>query len=107
MPKADQPQVNVQAQVPGASPEEMESSIAKKIEEKGNTISGIDELRTNSSSGFVSSNITFNLERDMESAVQDVRDKLGTIQKQSHYDTQPLRIFKYDPDSTPIPMLAI
>src|SRR5207247_6911858 len=52
MPKTDQPQVNVQAQLPGASPEEMESSIAKKIEENVNTISGIDELRTHSSSGF-------------------------------------------------------
>jgi len=107
MPKTDQPQVNVQAQLPGASPEEMESSIAKKIEENVNTISGIDELRTNSSSGFVSSNITFNLERDMESAVQDVRDKLGTIQNQFPRDTQPLRIYKYDPDSAPILMLAI
>ena len=107
MPKTDQPQVNVQAQLPGASPEEMESSIAKKIEENVNTISGIDELRTNSSSGFVSSNITFNLERDMESAVQDVRDKLGTIQNQFPRDTQPLRIYKYDPDSAPILTLAI
>ncbi|PYS21486.1 MAG: AcrB/AcrD/AcrF family protein, partial [Acidobacteria bacterium] len=107
MPKTDQPQVNVMAQLPGASPEEMESSIAKRIEENVNTISGIDELRTNSSSGFVSTNITFNLERDMETAVQDVRDKLGTIQNQFPRDTQPLRIYKYDPDSAPILMLAI
>src|SRR5437016_5068544 len=107
MPKTDQPQVNVQAQLPGASPEEMESSIAKKIEENVNTISGIDELRTNSSSGFVSSNITFNVERDMESAIQDVRDRMGGIQSQFPRDTQPVRIFKYDPDSAPILTLAI
>src|SRR2546426_3118718 len=107
MPKTDQPQVNVMAQLPGASPEEMESSIAKRIEENVNTISGIDELRTNSSSGFVSTNITFNLERDMETAVQDVRDKLGTIQNQFPRDTQPLRIYKYDPDSAPILTLRI
>src|SRR3989454_3084647 len=107
MPKTDQPQVNVMAQLPGASPEEMESSIAKRIEENVNTISGIDELWTNSSSGFVSTNITFNLERDMETAVQDVRDKLGGIQSQFPRDTQPARIFKYDPDSAPILTLAI
>src|SRR3989441_3085800 len=107
MPKTDQPQVNVQAQLPGASPEEMESSIAKKIEENVNTISGIDELRTNSSPGFVSANITFNLERDMESAIQDVRDKLGTIQNQFPRDTLPPRIYKFDPDAAPILMLAI
>ena len=89
MPKTDQPQVNVNVNLPGASPEEMESSIAKKVEENVNTISGIDELRTNSSPGFVSANITFNLERDMESAIQDVRDKLGTIQNQFPRDTLP------------------
>jgi len=107
MPKTDQPQVNVISQLPGASPEEMENSIAKRIEENVNTISGIDELRTNSSPGFVSTNITFNLERDMDSAIQDVRDKLGAIQNQFPRDTQPLRISKYDPDSAPILMLAI
>src|SRR5437899_12909804 len=107
MPKTEHHQVNVMEQLPGASPEEMESSIAKRIEENVNTSSGIDELRTNSSSGVVSTNITFNLERDMETAVQDVRDKLGTIQNQFPRDTQPLRIFKYDPDSAPIMTLAI
>jgi len=107
MPKTDQPQVNVNVNLPGASPEEMESSIAKKVEENVNTISGIDELRTNSSPGFVSANITFNLERDMESAIQDVRDKLGTIQNQFPRDTLPPRIYKFDPDSAPILMLAI
>src|SRR5262245_6537243 len=107
MPKTDQPQVNVMAQLPGASPEEMESSIAKKIEENVNTISGIDELRTNYNSGLVSNNITFNVERTMDSAVQALRDKLQTIQHQVPRDTQPLRIYKYDPDSAPILMLAI
>jgi HAE1 family hydrophobic/amphiphilic exporter-1 len=107
MPKTDQPQVNVNVNLPGASPEEMESSIAKRVEENVNTISGIDELRTNSSPGFVSANIAFNLERDMESAIQDVRDKLGTIQNQFPRDTLPARIYKYDPDSAPILTLAI
>jgi len=107
MPKTDQPQVNVNIQLPGASPEEMEGSIAKKVEENVNTINGIDELRTNSNPSAMQANITFNLERDMESAIQDVRDKLGTIQAQFPHDTFPARIFKYDPDSAPILTLAI
>jgi len=107
MPKTDQPQVNVNIQLPGASPEEMEGSIAKKVEENVNTINGIDELRTNSNPSAMQANITFNLERDMESAIQDVRDKLGTIQAQFPHDTFPARIFKYDPDSAPVLTLAI
>src|SRR2546425_3724721 len=107
MPKTDQPTVNVQVLLPGVSAEEAESSLAKKVEENVNAINGIDELRTNSGQGGASANITFNLERDMDSAIQDVRDKLGGIQSQFPRDTQPARIFKYDPDSAPILTLAI
>src|SRR3989441_6516279 len=107
MPKTDQPTVNVQVLLPGVSAEEAESSLAKKVEENVNAINGIDELRTNSGQGGASANITFNLERDMDSAIQDVRDKLGCIQSQFPRDTQPARIFKYDPDSAPILTLAI
>ena len=107
MPKTDQPTVTVQVQLPGASPEEMELSVAKKVEENVNTINGIDELRTNSNPSAMQAQITFVLERDMESAIQDVRDKLGGIQAQFPRDTQPARIFKYDPDSAPILTLAI
>ncbi|HYR43164.1 MAG TPA: efflux RND transporter permease subunit [Terriglobia bacterium] len=107
MPKTDQPTVNVQVLLPGVSAEEAESSLAKKVEENVNAINGIDELRTNSGQGGASANITFNFERDMESAIQDVRDKLGGIQSQFPRDTQPARIFKFDPDSAPILTLAI
>src|SRR5438105_1096314 len=107
MPKTDQPTVNVNVSLPGISAEEAETSLAKKVEENVNSISGIDELRTNSGQGGANANITFNLERDMESAIQDVRDKLGGIQSQLPRDTQPVRIFKYDPDSSPILTLAI
>jgi HAE1 family hydrophobic/amphiphilic exporter-1 len=78
MPKTDSPNVNVQVQLPGASAEEVETQITKRIEEAVNTISGIDELRANSNQGQGQANITFALERDIESATQDVRDKVAT-----------------------------
>jgi HAE1 family hydrophobic/amphiphilic exporter-1 len=68
MPKTDQPTVNINIPLPGASAEEVESSITKRVEENVNTINGIDELRTNSNQGNMNANITFNLERDMEAA---------------------------------------
>jgi len=107
MPKTDQPTVNVNVQLPGASAEETESTLTKPIEESVNTVNGIDELRTNSNQGNMNANISFNLERNMDSAIQDVRDKMAQTQNRFPRDTLPARVTKYDPDSQPILTLAI
>jgi hydrophobic/amphiphilic exporter-1 (mainly G- bacteria), HAE1 family len=102
MPKTDAPVVSVQANLPGASAEEIETQITKRIEEAVNTISGIDELRASSDQGNSRVTINFTLERDIESATQDVRDKLAQIVSQFPRDTRPLQITKMDPDAQPI-----
>ena len=102
MPKTDAPVVSVQASLPGASAEEIETTITKRIEEAVNTISGIDELRASSDQGNSRVTITFTLEREIESATQDVRDKLAQIVNQFPRDTRPLQITKMDPDAQPI-----
>ncbi|MBI2150834.1 MAG: efflux RND transporter permease subunit, partial [Acidobacteria bacterium] len=107
MPKVDQPTVQVNVQLQGASPEEVESTASKPLEEAINTINGIDELTTNSNQGNVSARITFNLERDMDSAIQDVRDKVAPLTQRLPRDTPAPRVTKYDPDSQPILALAI
>src|SRR5499427_4509540 len=107
MPKTDAPNVNVQIALPGASVEEVETTLSKPVEETLNTINGIDELRTNSNRGGMNANITFNLERNMDAAIQDVRDKITQVQGRFPRDTQPARVTKYDPDSQPILTLAI
>src|SRR5206468_9197319 len=66
MPKTEPPTVNVRVNLPGASPEEIETQITKPLEEALNTISDVDELKTNSERGGVSANVTFNLERNMD-----------------------------------------
>src|SRR5258706_2552948 len=102
MPKTDAAVVSVQANLPGASAEEIETTITKRIEEAVNTISGIDELRASSDQGNSRVTITFTLERDIEAATQDVRDKLAQIVNQFPRDTRPLQITKMDPDAQPI-----
>src|SRR5882762_9782836 len=102
MPKTDAAVVSVQANLPGASAEEIETQITKRIEEAVNTISGIDELRASSDQGNSRVTITFTLEREIESATQDVRDKLAQIVNQFPRDTRPLQITKMDPDAQPI-----
>jgi HAE1 family hydrophobic/amphiphilic exporter-1 len=107
MPKTDVPVVTVQVSLPGASAEEIETQLTKRIEEVVNTISGIDELRATSDQGNSRVTITFTLERDIESATQDVRDKVATVVGQFPRDTRPPVIQKVDPDSQPILNLAL
>ncbi len=102
MPKTDYPVVTVNANLPGASAEEIETQLTKPIEEVVNTISGIDELRASSDQGVSRVNITFTLERDIETAVQDVRDKVATIVRNFPRDTTAPVIQKIDPDAAPI-----
>ena len=91
--------------LPGASPEEAESSLTKPLEEAVNTINGIDELRANANQGGTFLNITFNLEKRMDEAVQDVRDKSPAFV----FHAMPLfhSFTKFDTDSAPILTLAI
>ena len=107
MPKTYYPTVTVMTRLPGASAEEIESQLTKPIEEVVNTISGIDELRATSDQGSSRVTITFVLERDIEAATQDVRDKVATIVNQFPRDTLPPVIQKMDPDSSPILTLVI
>jgi HAE1 family hydrophobic/amphiphilic exporter-1 len=102
MPKTDSPVVTINGVLPGASAEEIETQLTKRIEEAVNTISGIDELRATSGQGSSNVTITFALERDIEAATQDVRDKLATIVSQFPADTKPLVIQKVDPDAAQI-----
>jgi HAE1 family hydrophobic/amphiphilic exporter-1 len=105
MPRTDSPTVNVRASLPGASAEEIETTITKPIEAAVNTINGIDELRCGSSQGNGNCTITFTLERDIEAATQDVRDKVATVRFPR--DTTPPVVSKFDPDQAPILTLAV
>ena len=107
MPKTDYPTVTVSTSLSGASAEEMETSITKPIEAAVNTINGIDELRCSSNQGSSRCSITFALEREIEAATQDVRDKVAAVQRQFPRDTQPATVTKIDPDSSPILTLII
>ena len=107
MPKTDLPNVNVSVSLPGASAEEVESQLTKPIEEAVNSIAGIDELRTTSNQGNSNTNITFTLEKPIDVAVQDVRDKIGPIVNKFPNNAGPPVIQKNDPDSSPILTLAM
>jgi HAE1 family hydrophobic/amphiphilic exporter-1 len=65
--------------LPGASPEEIETQISQRIEEAVNTVEGINELRSISGQGRSLVIVTFNLERNIDTAAQDARDRVATM----------------------------
>ena len=107
MPRTEQPNVNVRVGLPGASAEEIETTLTLPIETAVNSIEGIDELRANSNQGNTNVNVNFVLEKNMDVAVQDVRDKIGPIVNQFGRDATAPVIQKSDPDSGSILTLAI
>jgi hypothetical protein len=96
MPKAEMPVVTVTPTLPGAGPEEMETQVTKPIEEVINTISGIDELRSVTREGLSQVIVMFELEKDLEAAAQDVRDKVGSVLAKLPEDADPPIVEKFD-----------
>src|SRR5689334_24586929 len=78
-PKVDFPTITVTTRLPGAAPEEVETEITDKIEEAINTISGIEELRSTSAEGVSLVFVQFDLDRSLDEAAQDVRDKVNRV----------------------------
>src|ERR687896_168345 len=76
-PAVDLPNVMVRTTLPGASVEEIETQISDIIEEAVNRVEGISELRSVSAPGQSMVLVTFNLERDIDTAAQDVRDRVA------------------------------
>jgi HAE1 family hydrophobic/amphiphilic exporter-1 len=79
LPNVDFPMVTVKTIYPGADPETVESEITEKIEEAVSSIGGIDNIRSISGDGVSVVTIKFKLERKIEDATNDVRDKVSAI----------------------------
>ncbi|MEK7362400.1 MAG: efflux RND transporter permease subunit, partial [candidate division NC10 bacterium] len=106
-PKIDLPTITITTRLPGASPEEIESQITKPIEEVVNTISGLDELRSTTIEGQSQIFATFVLERNVQEAANDVREKVATVVGRFPAGTEPPVIEKFDPDSAPVMALVV
>ncbi|HLV64365.1 MAG TPA: efflux RND transporter permease subunit [Polyangiaceae bacterium] len=106
-PSVDLPTVAVRTTLPGGAPEDVESEISEPIEEAVNRVEGIRELRSISAAGSSIVIATFNLDRDVDSAAQDVRDRVQAVLRDLPPGTQPPIVTKADNDSTPILTVAL
>ncbi|MEW5854904.1 MAG: efflux RND transporter permease subunit [Myxococcota bacterium] len=106
-PKIDFPIVVVTTVLPGAAPAAVESEVSDPIEEALNTISGIDELRSSSAESVSIVVVQFNLEKNIDVAVAEVRDKLGVITRNLPKGIEPPVISRMDPDARPVLSISV
>ncbi len=106
-PSVDLPTVRISTRLPGASPAEVEALISHRIEEVVNTVEGISELRSISGMGSSYVIVTFNLNRDIDVAAQDVRDRVANVVRDLPRDIDPPAVGKFDNDSAPVMTVAL
>lgn len=106
-PNVELPVITVTTTLRGASPEEVETSVTKPLEEIINTIEGVDELSSVSREGVSRITVQFLFERDRDVAAQDVRDKVSSILSQLPEGTDTPVIGKFDLDAQPVISISI
>ena len=106
-PRVDLPNVNVRTTLPGAAVEEIETLVSERVEEVVNTVEGIDELRSVSWPGQSMVIATFSLDRDIDVAAQDVRDRVATVLRQLPDDVLPPVVGKFNSDNSPSLSIAL
>ncbi len=106
-PKVDFPVISISAALPGASAEEMESSVTKPLEEAINTIAGIDELRSTTREGSTTLVVRFLLEKNGDVGAQEARDKISSIMRQLPQGMETPLVNKFDLDAAPIITLGV
>ena len=106
-PSVDNPIISVSCSYPGANADVIENQITEPLEQNINGIPGIRSLSSVSSQGSSRITVEFELSVDLETAANDVRDKVSRAQRYLPRDCDPPTVSKADADATPILMVAI
>jgi HAE1 family hydrophobic/amphiphilic exporter-1 len=106
-PKADPATINVEVALPGATPDEMVTGVVLPLEDAISSVSGIDEISVYATEGQADITCTFVLEREIEGAAQDVREKVAAAINRLPRETLPPVITKEDPQSDPIMTILV
>ncbi|HXA12485.1 MAG TPA: efflux RND transporter permease subunit, partial [Mycobacterium sp.] len=107
LPTVDYPSINVNANVPGASPEAMASTVATPLEKSFSAIAGIDEITSTSSLGSTNITLTFAIDRDIEGAAQDVNAAISKTLPFLPSTILPPSYRKQNPSAAPILNIAL
>ena len=101
-PSVDPPIISVSASYTGASADVMQSQVTEVLEEAINGVPGIKNLTSNSRDGRASIKVEFDLDADLETAANDVRDKVSGVQGRLPRDMDPATVSKANADSQPV-----
>src|SRR5512133_1473993 len=82
LPTVDFPTIQVNANLPGASPETMAASVATPLEKQFSTIAGVTSMSSSNSLGSTSITLQFDLNRSIDAAAQDVQSTIARAQRQ-------------------------
>ncbi|MEE2776700.1 MAG: efflux RND transporter permease subunit [Acidobacteriota bacterium] len=107
MPEVDMPRVSISTTYEGVAPEEMESLITRPIEQAMSTIEGVDQLDATSSEGISQVSIMFDWGRDLDEAINDIREKLDRVREMLPPDAQPPTLFKFNLSDMPVAFLGL
>ncbi|MGH8732529.1 MAG: efflux RND transporter permease subunit, partial [Burkholderiales bacterium] len=108
LPNVDFPTIQVSADLPGANPETMASSVATVLEKEFSTIAGIEEMTSVSGQGVTRITIQFALERDIDAAAQDVNSAIASAARRLPATMpSPPSFRKVNPGDSPIYYLAL
>jgi HAE1 family hydrophobic/amphiphilic exporter-1 len=108
LPNVDDPTVQVQASLPGESPETMASSVATPLERQFSTIAGLDSMTSMNTLGGTQIVLQFNLSRNIDAAAQDVQSMIAKAQGQLPPDMPtPPSYQKVNPADQPILYMAV
>jgi HAE1 family hydrophobic/amphiphilic exporter-1 len=108
VPRVDFPVISVYANLPGASPETMGTSVALPLEREFSTISGIDQMSSVSGQGSTRITLEFALGRDIDAAAQDVQSAISRAQRRLPSEmTDPPSFRKSNPADAPVVLLTL
>ncbi len=106
-PDVDAPIVSVTTVLPGANPQVVESAVTDILEEELSTVEALRTLTSSSGEGVSNITLEFNLERGVETAAQDTRDKVARIRERLPEDVEEPVVAKQDADAQPFFWLAL
>lgn len=107
MPQMDVPYITVTTIYPGASPEQIETDVAKRIEDQVVTIDGLKHVNSACMENVCMTLLEFELDVDVDIAATDVREKLDLIKADFPEDVEDPKILKFDMNAKPIINLAL
>ena len=106
-PDVSFPVIVVQTLYPGASPENVEEEVTRRVEEAVNTVSGIKELRSRSYQGTSVVIAEFQLSVDPRIAAQDVRERVAALEPTFRDEIESPRVTRFNPEDQPVISLAV